>query len=143
MWCLSNLLPYSQQSMFLSIIFLSNALTDVVNFRLGRQYPLFVIYQLHVYPLTFCALVTFNTGTAVPGFDPIIGQKQGQVRTMTGYDADDLSKTLSLPTQFVISQGGQYFFLPSITTLNQISKTPTPTPPAPTPPAPTAPTTSW
>jgi hypothetical protein len=40
---------------------------------------------------------------------------------MTGYDADNLSKELSIPSEFVIAQGGEYFFLPSITTLKQIS----------------------
>ena len=125
MWYLSNRLHHSQQSMFffLSIISLSNTLADIVNFRLGRQCQLFVVRHFHVSPLTFCALVTFNTGTAIPGFDPIIGQKQGQVRTMTGYDTDDLSKTLSLPKQFVISQGGAYLFQPSISTLKQFSTT--------------------
>ncbi|KAF8810963.1 Dyp-type peroxidase [Phlegmacium glaucopus] len=59
----------------------------------------------------------------VPGFDPIIGQKQGQPRKMTGHDAENLSKELNIPMQFVIAQGGEYFFLPSITTLEKISST--------------------
>jgi Dyp-type peroxidase family len=62
-----------------------------------------------------------NTGAVEPGFDPIIGQKQGQARTMTGYDAENLSKELQIPMDFIIAQGGEYFFLPSITTLTKIS----------------------
>jgi Dyp-type peroxidase family len=64
---------------------------------------------------------TFNTGAVAPGFDPIISQKPGEARTMSGYNAQDLSKRLPLPTQWVIAQGGEYFFLPSITTLKTIS----------------------
>jgi Dyp-type peroxidase family len=63
----------------------------------------------------------FNTGTVSPGFDPIVGQKQGQARKMTGYDAEDLPKALSIPMEFVIAQGGEYFFLPSMTTLGRIA----------------------
>jgi len=40
---------------------------------------------------------------------------------MTGYDADNLSKELPIPMQFVIAQGGEYFFQPSITALKKIS----------------------
>jgi len=69
-------------------------------------------------------LVPPNTGP-LPGFDPIISQLlpgEGP-RQMIGYDAEDLSKELPIPMQFVIAQGGEYFFLPSITTLKQISTT--------------------
>jgi deferrochelatase/peroxidase EfeB len=62
-----------------------------------------------------------NTDAVTPGFDPIMGQKQGQTRKMTGYDAENLSKELSIPMEFVVAQGGEYFFLPSITTLKQIA----------------------
>jgi Dyp-type peroxidase family len=64
----------------------------------------------------------FKTGSVEPGFDPIIGQKQGGAREMTGYDVDDLSKPLSIPKEFVIPQGGEYFFLPSMTTLREIGR---------------------
>ena len=78
---------------------------------------------MSVPPLTFCASVPFNSAGVEPGFDPIIGQKQGQARKMTGYDAEKLSKKLSIPMEFVVAQGGEYFFLPSISTLNKISST--------------------
>jgi Dyp-type peroxidase family len=61
-----------------------------------------------------------NAGVT-PGFDPIIGQKQGQARKMTGHDAENLSKELPIPMEFVIAQGGEYFFLPSITTLKKMT----------------------
>jgi Dyp-type peroxidase family len=59
----------------------------------------------------------------VPGFDIIIGQNVnlGQPRTISGYDAEDLPKVLSVPNQFVVSQGGDYFIQPSITALKQFS----------------------
>jgi len=65
----------------------------------------------------------FNTAGIKPGFDPIIGQQQGQARKMTGYDTEKLSKQLSIPMEFVVAQGGEYFLLPSISTLNKISTT--------------------
>jgi Dyp-type peroxidase family len=63
-----------------------------------------------------------NTREA-PGFDIIIGQNVnlGQPRTISGYDTDDLTKVLSVPNQFVVSQGGEYFIQPSITALKQFS----------------------
>jgi len=36
---------------------------------------------------------------------------------MTGYDATGTNKTLKMPEEFVVAQGGEYFFLPSITAL--------------------------
>lgn len=47
----------------------------------------------------------FNTGEVKPGFDPIVGQNKGQPRSMTGHDAENLSKELSIPQQFIIAQG--------------------------------------
>jgi hypothetical protein len=64
-------------------------------------------------------IVPFNTG-AQPGFDPIIGQKQGQIRELIGTDVDNLSKELVIPDEFVIAQGGEYLFLPSLKTLREI-----------------------
>jgi hypothetical protein len=66
-------------------------------------------------------IVPFNTG-ARPGFDPIIGQNKGKEREMIGYDVDDLSKKLKMPHEFVVSQGGEYFFLPSMKTLRDIGE---------------------
>lgn len=42
---------------------------------------------------------------------------------MTGYNANDLSKELTIPQQFVIAEGGEYFFLPSLTLLKEIVET--------------------
>lgn len=39
---------------------------------------------------------------------------------MTGYDKDDVAKPLELPTDWVVPQGGEYFFLPSMATLQTI-----------------------
>ncbi|KAJ1300076.1 hypothetical protein OPQ81_002558 [Rhizoctonia solani] len=49
-----------------------------------------------------------------PGFDPIVGQKNGASRTTLGTTA---GFQLSLPRDFVISRGGEYFFSPSIKAL--------------------------
>ncbi|KAF8751732.1 hypothetical protein RHS01_08434 [Rhizoctonia solani] len=48
------------------------------------------------------------------GFDPIIGQKNGQSRETLGTSA---GSQLTLPRDFVISRGGEYFFSPSIKAL--------------------------
>ena len=40
---------------------------------------------------------------------------------MTGFDPENLSKELDIPMQYVVAQGGEYFFLPSITTLGKIA----------------------
>ena len=53
-----------------------------------------------------------------PGFDPIIGQApNGGVRAMSGVNPKDPNVDLSLPTEWVLSKGGEYFFTPSIPTL--------------------------
>lgn len=41
---------------------------------------------------------------------------------MTGYDAEKLSEKLTIPEQYVIAQGGEYFFLPSLATLKGIAE---------------------
>jgi hypothetical protein len=41
---------------------------------------------------------------------------------MTGHDAENLSKELSIPQQFIIAQVGGYF-LPSLTTFKKIAET--------------------
>ncbi|KDQ59140.1 hypothetical protein JAAARDRAFT_57097 [Jaapia argillacea MUCL 33604] len=53
-----------------------------------------------------------------PGFDPIIGQAAGAAaRTMSGDQPGSQASQLSLPIEFVISRGGEYFFTPSISAL--------------------------
>ncbi|CAL1715804.1 unnamed protein product [Somion occarium] len=54
----------------------------------------------------------------VPGFDPIIGQAADPTsRTMSGSNPQNQTATLSLPTEWVVSKGGEYFFAPSISVL--------------------------
>jgi len=60
---------------------------------------------------------TINGAQFKPGFDPIIGQINGQPRQVAGMDPTDQSKNLTLPSDFVVSRGGAYFFSPSITAL--------------------------
>ncbi|KAI0833767.1 Dyp-type peroxidase [Trametes gibbosa] len=53
-----------------------------------------------------------------PGFDPIIGQVTDETgRTIQGTDPLDLNGHLTLPTEWVIPQGGEYYFSPSISAL--------------------------
>ncbi|EJC98275.1 DyP-type peroxidase [Fomitiporia mediterranea MF3/22] len=52
-----------------------------------------------------------------PGFDPIIGQKNGAEREMTGLNPNAQSQQTKLPFEFVQSKGGAYFFSPSISAL--------------------------
>ncbi|KAF8596577.1 Dyp-type peroxidase [Ceratobasidium sp. AG-I] len=47
----------------------------------------------------------------VPGFDPIIGQANGARRGTLG---TAMGVQMSLPRNFVVSRGGEYFFSPSI-----------------------------
>ncbi|EJD48669.1 DyP-type peroxidase [Auricularia subglabra TFB-10046 SS5] len=49
-----------------------------------------------------------------PGFDPIVGQNFGGPRNVTGLDPNDTHKQLTLPLEFVVSRGGEYFFSPPI-----------------------------
>ncbi|KAL9077060.1 MAG: hypothetical protein Q9157_003508 [Trypethelium eluteriae] len=59
-----------------------------------------------------------------PGFDPIIGQTtSGDVRTMTGAFVNNTSQPLNLLAQWVNSKGGEYFFSPSIPTLQNVFAT--------------------
>ncbi|KDQ17406.1 hypothetical protein BOTBODRAFT_106029, partial [Botryobasidium botryosum FD-172 SS1] len=60
---------------------------------------------------------TINGAQFDPGFDPIIGQANGAPRQVAGMDPNNQSKNLTLPSHFVASKGGQYFFSPSITAL--------------------------
>ncbi|KAL9100162.1 MAG: hypothetical protein Q9163_004427 [Psora crenata] len=53
-----------------------------------------------------------------PGFDPIIGQAADPTsRTMSGTNPSSQSSTLALPTQWIVTKGGEYFFSPSIPAL--------------------------
>lgn len=67
-------------------------------------------------------LVPPGTGGVDPGFDPIIGQIHGGERQMTGTDAENLSQVLKISQEFVVAQGGEYFFLPSLSTLRIIAQ---------------------
>lgn len=64
-----------------------------------------------------------GTGGVTSGFDPIIGQKNGENRQMTGYDAENLTEELEIDQEFVVAQGGEYLFLPSMKTLKAIATT--------------------
>ncbi|KAG8702638.1 hypothetical protein FRC09_004628 [Ceratobasidium sp. 395] len=57
-----------------------------------------------------------GSSAIVPGFDPIVGQANGASRTTltTG------GAKLSLPQDFVVSRGGEYFFSPSIRALKTV-----------------------
>ncbi|CUA72642.1 Peroxidase 2 [Rhizoctonia solani] len=48
------------------------------------------------------------------GFDPIVGQKNGQSRETLGTSS---GSQLTLPRDFVVSRGGEYFFSPSVKAL--------------------------
>ncbi|KAG8732477.1 hypothetical protein FRC10_000893 [Ceratobasidium sp. 414] len=53
----------------------------------------------------------------IPGFDPIIGQANGASRTTLGTTG---GPQLTLPRDFVVSRGGEYFFSPSIRALKTV-----------------------
>ncbi|KAG9090904.1 hypothetical protein FRC06_000832 [Ceratobasidium sp. 370] len=53
----------------------------------------------------------------VPGLDPIIGQANGASRTTLGTTS---GHQLTLPRDFVVSRGGEYFFSPSIRALKTV-----------------------
>jgi hypothetical protein len=50
-----------------------------------------------------------------PGFDAIIGH--GRDRKLLGVDPTATTNELALPTEWVISKGGEYFFSPSLSAL--------------------------
>jgi hypothetical protein len=52
-----------------------------------------------------------------PGFDPIVGQITGASRATLG---TNVGPQLTLPRDFVVSRGGEYFFTPSIRALKTI-----------------------
>ena len=55
------------------------------------------------------------------GFDPIIGQNQGAPRTtdepIPNYPAGNVRSTLREPKDFIVATGGGYFFVPSVSAL--------------------------
>ncbi|KAI0701290.1 hypothetical protein BC835DRAFT_236693 [Cytidiella melzeri] len=83
----------------------------------------FVIYQSDIANgFRFQQVAWANTAAFPPlknvsaGIEPIIGQ--GSPRTADGLDPNDQSKTYTLPS-FVISNGGEYFFSPSISAITE------------------------
>lgn len=58
-----------------------------------------------------------NPTITAPGIDAIIGQ--GSVRELVGTDPNAQTSELPLPTEWVISKGGEYFFSPSISALQE------------------------
>lgn len=53
-----------------------------------------------------------------PGHDPIIGQAGSDgLREVSGSNPKSQANVLSLPTQWVVPKGGEYFFSPSIPAL--------------------------
>jgi len=59
-----------------------------------------------------------------PGFDPIIGANSktaNRDRTMSGVFVTDLSKEVNIAQDFVEARGGEYFFVPSLSTLKQLA----------------------
>ncbi|KNZ72538.1 Peroxidase 2 [Termitomyces sp. J132] len=60
-----------------------------------------------------------------PGMDPIIGEtnKDGQNCWMTGADPNNEGRMIIFQTPFVVPRGGEYFFVPSISTLRDYVST--------------------
>ncbi|CAK5278974.1 unnamed protein product [Mycena citricolor] len=52
------------------------------------------------------------------GVDPLIGELGGAPRPVLGLDPFNPTAVKTLPTDFVVSRGGEYFFSPSLTALN-------------------------
>lgn len=62
-----------------------------------------------------------NTINAVPGLDGIIGQSPvGTAIQVAGTDPESPSNLLTLPKQFVVPRGGEYFFVPSVSALKRV-----------------------
>lgn len=65
----------------------------------------------------------FKTAVPTPGFDPLIGQAPGNavgVRSLGGTNPDNQGAQLTLPTDWVVPKGGEYFFSPSIPALKSM-----------------------
>ncbi|KAJ7636939.1 fungal peroxidase [Roridomyces roridus] len=52
------------------------------------------------------------------GYDPIVGADAGAPRVVTGLDPTNSTKSLTLPIDFIVSRGGEYFFAPSLSAIN-------------------------
>ena len=69
---------------------------------------------------------TLVTATADvnPGFDPLIGansKTEDRDRTMSGVFTTDLRKEVNMKQDFVEARGGEYFFVPSLSTLKKLA----------------------
>ncbi|THH11014.1 dyp-type peroxidase [Phellinidium pouzarii] len=60
---------------------------------------------------------TINGTAYQSGFDPIIGQNNGAPRQTDGLQPKNSNAETTLPLDFIVSKGGQYFFSPSISAL--------------------------
>nr|UQK85149.1 dye decolorizing peroxidase [uncultured fungus] len=88
----------------------------------------FVCYQssidngFHFIQESWANNIQFPFGKLVtkPGFDPIIGMKGNDTRDFTGFDPQAQDKSLTETIDFVVPQGGEYFFSPSIKTLKEV-----------------------
>ncbi|KAG8916346.1 hypothetical protein FRC01_003216 [Tulasnella sp. 417] len=65
---------------------------------------------------------SFNDGVET-GFDPIIGNAKGEVRTRvaSGTDATFTGENLLMKEDFIVAEGGEYFFVPPMKTIDRIS----------------------
>lgn len=58
-----------------------------------------------------------HTNFPEPGFDAIIGANEGQARFTQGLDPANQTRNITLPFDFIISRGGEYFFSPSLSAI--------------------------
>ncbi|KAG8929337.1 hypothetical protein FRC02_005725 [Tulasnella sp. 418] len=72
----------------------------------------------------FPARFDIETRSPQVGQDPIIGNATGFTRTreVRGTNIGNLEEALTLPEDFVVARGGEYFFVPSINTLERLSR---------------------
>ncbi|KAG8918015.1 hypothetical protein FRC00_012965, partial [Tulasnella sp. 408] len=65
---------------------------------------------------------SFEAGVPA-GFDPIIGNAKGEARTResTGTDATFMKEKLVMREDFVVAEGGEYFFIPPLKAIDRIS----------------------
>ncbi|KAG9045455.1 hypothetical protein FS837_006298 [Tulasnella sp. UAMH 9824] len=65
---------------------------------------------------------SFEVGVPA-GFDPIIGNAKGEARAResTGTDATFMKEKLVMKEDFVVAEGGEYFFIPSLKAIDRIS----------------------
>nr|WAW38289.1 DyP-type peroxidase [Chondrostereum purpureum] len=88
---------------------------------------LFVCYQssidkgFHFIQQSWANAESFPPGTSItPGFDAIIGQAGGGgARQLSGTNPLDVKEELTLPHEFIVTRGGEYFFTPSIKALKE------------------------